>query len=47
MEVSFDESKKDMQEVIGILIGNRNIKDMDFYKRYVFNYLDSFSKKKS
>jgi hypothetical protein len=44
MEVSFDETKKDMQEVIGILIGNRNIKDMDFYKRYVFNYLDSFSK---
>src|SRR5574344_1985797 len=44
MEVSFDETKKDMQEVIGILIGNRNIKDMYFYKRYVFNYLDSFSK---
>ncbi|NUW27141.1 HD domain-containing protein [Arcobacter butzleri] len=44
MEVSFDESKKDIQEVINTLIGNRSISDMSFYKKYVFNYLDSFSK---
>ncbi len=44
MEVSFDESKKDIQEVINTLIGNRTITDMNFYKKYVFNYLDSFSK---
>ena len=44
MEISFDESKKDIQEVINTLIGNRSIKDMSFYKKYVFNYLDSFSK---
>lgn len=44
MEVSFDESKKDIQEVINTLIGNRMIENMTFYKKYVFNYLDSFSK---
>lgn len=44
MEVSFDESKKDIQDVINTLIGSRTISDMSFYKKYVFNYIDSFSK---
>mgnify|MGYP000541166911 FL=1 len=44
MEISFDESKKDIQEVINTLIGRREIQDMSFYKKYVFDYLDSFSK---
>lgn len=44
MKVSFDESKKDIQDVINTLIGNRTISDMSFYKKYVFNYIDSFSK---
>jgi hypothetical protein len=44
MEVSFDESKKDIQEVINTLIGTRNIQDMSFYKKYIFNYIDFFSK---
>jgi len=41
---SFDETKKDTQEIISTLIGNRVIQDISFYKKYVFNYLDFFSK---
>jgi len=41
---SFDETKKDTKDIISTLIGNRVIQDISFYKKYVFNYLDFFSK---
>lgn len=44
MEVSFDESKKDIQDVLNTLIGSKDIQDFTFYRQYIFNYLDAFSK---
>jgi hypothetical protein len=41
--ISFDENKQEIQSVLSTLFLNRNIKDVEFYKKYVFNHFDAFT----
>lgn len=45
MEVSFDDTKKEATNIISTLMGNGKIKDLTFYQKYVFPYLEAFSNK--
>lgn len=44
MDVSFDDTKREATNIISILMGD-GVKDLSFYQKYIFPYLEAFSNK--